>query len=406
MNTYKDYYLRNNPFPATPIVDPSNSDDRINGTIYNPDIMFEEIRSFEGKIRRRSPLIYVENSDFVRGVGKSALLVQQWRQLRNQKGTTSIYVRSEKKFGLADFATRFISRWHQDGYLWPVVLRTLASYVRENPQGGITAAAAERFAETFPQLPLRTISLLNFMVYNPDQLITDLAVWAQRQVGEGLHLELAQVFFKSYLTDPRTFTDAYPGILRKYKWDNITMLAALYHLLKLGGYEFHYLFLDQFEDVVHGLSGKSLITFNTEMRRLIEASIGQATLIVTLHPGATNTLSSNEGGDITSIAPLDQRHVVDVRSLAKERADQLAQTYLDHFRVAEPSPPNALYPFTPEAIQRIYEAAKGNIRAYLQALNYAIEKGIDAGYPPIDERFLVEHHSDITGRVHADEVTL
>jgi len=117
-------------------------------------------------------------------------------------------------------------------------------------------------------------------------------------------------------------------------------------------------------------------------------------------------LSSNEGGDITSIAPLDQRHVVDVRSLAKERADQLAQTYLDHFRVAEPSPPNVLYPFTPEAIQRIYEAAKGNIRAYLQALNYAIEKGIDAGYPPIDERFLVEHHSDITGRVHADEVTL
>jgi hypothetical protein len=406
MNSYRDYYLSDNPFPATPIVDPSKRDDRINGTIYNPDIMIEEIRSFESKIRRRPPLIYVENSDFVRGVGKSALLVQQWRQLRKQKGTTSIYVRSEKKFGLADFATRFISHWHQDGYLWSAVLNALDAYIGENPQGAITAAAAERFAETFPQLPQRAISLLNFMVYNPDQLITDLAVWAHCQIGDEMPLELAHAFFKSYLTDPRTFTDAYPAVLRKHKWDNIAMLAGVYHLLKLGGYEFHYLFLDQFEDVVHGLSGKSLITFNTEMRRLIEASIGQATLIVTLHPGATNTLSGNEGGDITSIAPLDQRHVVDVRSLAKERAEQLAQTYLDHFRITESSPPSALYPFTAEAIKKIYEAAKGNIRAYLQALNYAIEKGIDAGCPLIDEKFLTEHHSDITGRVHADEVTL
>ena len=35
MNSYRDYYLRDNPFPATPIVDPSKSDDRINGTIYS-----------------------------------------------------------------------------------------------------------------------------------------------------------------------------------------------------------------------------------------------------------------------------------------------------------------------------------------------------------------------------------
>jgi len=142
------------------------------------------------------------------------------------------------------------------------------------------------------------------------------------------------------------------------------------------------------------------------MRRLIEASIGRATLIVSLHPGATNTLSGSEGGDITSIAPLDQRHVVDVRRLTEEGASQLVQTYLDHFRLAESPPPNALYPFTPEAIEEIYRAAKGNIRACLQAFNYAVEKGGDEGCSIIDEDFLIKHHSDITGRVHADEVIL
>jgi hypothetical protein len=98
MNSYKDYCLSDNPFPTTPILDPTSDNDRTNGRIFNTDIMVEEIKSLQSKIRRRLPLIYVENSDFVRGVGKSALIVQQWRQLRKDKGVTSIYIRSEKKF--------------------------------------------------------------------------------------------------------------------------------------------------------------------------------------------------------------------------------------------------------------------------------------------------------------------
>jgi hypothetical protein len=406
MSFYSDYCLSDNPFPTTPLLNPNSHDARINGTIYNPDIMAEEIRSFQGKIRRRPPLIYIENSDFVRGVGKSALMIQQWRQLQNRQNLTSIYVRSEKKLKPADFAGRVISQWHQLGYLWSVLLRVLSAYVQEKPDGEITSAAVEAFTQTFPQLPLRIISLLNFMVYNPRRLITDLAAWAHRKAGDGLPLKIADGFFKSYLTDPRTFLDAYPKSLRRQKWDDITMIAAVYNLLTLGGYTYHYLFFDQFEDVVHGLSGQSLITFNTEMRRLIEASIGRATMVVSLHPGANATLSSAEGGDITSIAPLDQRHVVSVWPLTGNEASLLARTYLDYFRPPQSIPPSPLYPFTTEAIEQICDTYKGNVRACLQAFNYAIEKGVDKGFPVINEAFLVEHHADITGRVHADEVIL
>ena len=117
-------------------------------------------------------------------------------------------------------------------------------------------------------------------------------------------------------------------------------------------------------------------------------------------------IGSDEGGDIRSIAPLDQRHVVSVWPLTKEEASQLAQTYLDHFRPSESPPPNALYPFSTGAIEEICGTFKGNIRACLQAFNYAVEKGIDEGYSVIDGDFLVKHHADITGRVHADEVIL
>ena len=94
MSFCSSYYLRDNPFPTTPVLEPSDSDIRINGTIYNPEIMADEISSLRSKIRRRPPLIYIENSDFVRGVGKSALIVQQWRQLQQDPTLTSIYLRS------------------------------------------------------------------------------------------------------------------------------------------------------------------------------------------------------------------------------------------------------------------------------------------------------------------------
>ena len=75
MNSYEPFFLKENPFPVTPLLDPSSGDDKVNGRIYNPHIREDEIKSFESKIRQRPPLIYIENSVFERGVGKSALLV-------------------------------------------------------------------------------------------------------------------------------------------------------------------------------------------------------------------------------------------------------------------------------------------------------------------------------------------
>jgi len=328
MNLYEPYYLRDNPFPAAPLLDPNSDDDRENGKIYNPHIREVETCSFESKIRQRPPLIYIENSVFERGVGKSALLVQQWRQLQKQADVTSIYIRSKEKLRPVDFAARLIERWHQEGHLWAVVLQTLATYVKDNPQSELPQAGLNLFKEKFPCLPIRPISLTHFNVFNPKRLIGDLANLAHHQAGAHLHIDLAKVFFETYLTDPNKFLEVCPAILRKQKTDHIAMLAGVYRLLRLGGYQYHYLFFDQFEDVIHGMSGKALITFNAEMRRLIEASLRQATITVTLHPGAALALSTHEGGDIRSIAPRDPRHVVDVRPLTREGAHQLALTYL------------------------------------------------------------------------------
>lgn len=406
MSTYERYYLIDNPFPTAPILDPNSDDDRVNGKIYNPHIREAEIQSFESKIRQKLPLIYIENSEFERGVGKSALLVQQWRQLQAQADMTSIYIRSTERLKPADFAARVIERWHYEGHLWAVILQTLVLYVNENPHGEIPTAGLNLFREKYPRLPQRPISLHNFNVFNPKRLTGDLAAMVQERTGDYLSPDLAKLFFETYLTEPDKFLQSYPSILKKQKTDNIALIAGVYRWLRMGGYQYHYLFFDQFEDVVHGLSGKALITFNTELRRLIEASMGLATITVTLHPGATQALSTHEGGDIRSIAPLDSRHVVDVRRLTKEGAHQLALTYLEHYRLSSAAQSDPLYPFTSEAVNTIHAASQGNIRACLQAFNYAIVCGMDAGFAAIDQDFLVDHHTEITGRIHPEDINL
>jgi hypothetical protein len=406
MNSCDNYYLTDNPFPATPILDPNSDDDRVNGRIYNPHIREAEILSFENKIRQRLPLIYIENSVFERGVGKSALLVQQWRQLQAESNVTSLYIRSKENIKPSELVTRLIDSWHYQGHLWPAVIRMLDAYVKENPHGEITSAGVDHFKDRFPEIPTRPVSLSSFNVFNPKLLINSLALLAHQQAGDNLHIELARAFFDSYLTDPTKFLENYPSILRKQKWDDITMLASIYRLLKLGGYHYHFLFFDQFEDAVTGLTGKALIGFNTQMRRLIETSMNQATITITLHPGAAQAISTHEGGDIRSLAPHDSRYVVDVLPLTKDGAYQLARTYLSHYRLPAAATLDPLYPFTSDAVDAIHTASRGNIRSCLQAFNYAIVCGIDAGCVPIDGAFLVEHHAEITGRVHPEDINL
>ena len=221
MSLYEPYYLRDNPFPATPLLDPSSNDDRVNGKIYNPHIRETEIHSFESKMSQRPPLIYIENLEFERGVGKSALLVQQWRQLQKQAEVTSIYIRSTEKFRPVDFAARLIERWHQEGHLWAVVLQVLATYVKDDSQSGMSLAGFSLFKQKLPELPTRPFSLTHFNVFNPKRLINDLTNLAHRQAGDHLHIDLARAFFEAYLTDPNQFLQTYPAAgMCQALWDN------------------------------------------------------------------------------------------------------------------------------------------------------------------------------------------
>lgn len=400
---YRPYYLTDNPFPADSSLNLGHSDKRINGTIFNEEIFEEELAELDKRLRRRMNLIYCQNtSEFVRGVGKSAIIAHAWRKLSESGGhITTVYIRSTEKQTPAALSKQVISEWHREGFLWRVLGQSLGRYVEAAPSPEITPEGVKLLVQK--KWPVDRVDLRAFLCYNPSRLMKSLAAWACAE-RKALYREIAACFFESYLSSPGELLTQYPRVLRKFKWDEIEMVRSGLELMDLGGFEYHYLFFDQFEDAIHGLRGKDLIVFSSEMRRLLEAGIGRMSIIVTLHPGAVTTLEAPEGQEFVTLAPLDGRHRVDVEPLNPSDTEALAITYLEGFRTE--TPPDPLFPLTREAVGHIHEVAEGNIREILTGFSLCIEEGVDAGHPLLTLDLLHSKHEEITGRISPEHISL
>lgn len=400
---YRPYHLTDNPFPLDSSLNLTHPDRRINGSIFNEEIFEEELRELDKRLRRRINLIYCQNrSEFILGVGKSAIIAHTWRKYR-EKGSnvTSVYIRSQKKHTPAIMAGQVISEWHREGFFWTTLAQCLERYVQAVPSPEIRPEGAKLLVEQ--KWPVDRVDLRSFLCHNPARLMRSLTAWA---CGErrALSPDIAAAFFEGYLTSPWDFLTAYPKALRKFKWDEIEMLRNTLELMDLGGFEYHYLFFDQFEDPIHGLRGKELIEFSSEMRRLLEAGIGRVSIIATLHPGAETTLEAPEGQEFTTLAPLDGRHRVLVKLLKPCDAESLAVTYLQEFRTD--TPPDPLFPLTSEAVQHIHKVTEGNIRKILTGFSFCIEEGADAGHPLVTLEFVHGKHEEILAKISPKHISL
>lgn len=400
---YRPYYLTDNPFPADSSLRLAAPDKRFNGDIFNEEIFEEEIAELDKRLRRRMNLVYCQNaSEFVRGVGKSAIIVHAWRKLvQKGGGVTSIYVRTTKDHTPTALSRQVISEWHHKGFLWNVLARCLERYVDGASSPEIRPEGVSLLIQQ--EWPVDRVDLRAFLCYNPPRLMNSLTDWACSE-RNALSPDIAMAFFESYLSSPRDFLTAYQKPLKKLKGDEIEMLHNCLELLTLGGFEYHYLFFDQFEEPFHGLRGAKLIAFSSEMRRLIEAGVGRMSIVVTLHPVAVMTLEAPEGQEFITLAPLDRRHRVDVKTLDPSDAEELARTYLEEFRTG--TAPDPLYPLTAEAIHHIHAQAEGTVRNILTGFYLCIEEGVDEDCPEITLDFVHSKHEEITGKLSPERISL
>jgi hypothetical protein len=392
---YAPYLVKENPFPAVAIVDPKKADIRVNGEIFRAEIVREEVSSLREKIEKKTSMVYVAGLKFDKGIGKSALIVHEWRRLRSLENATSILIRCNPKDKPTDLALAIASEWHEHRYLWKATQKLLSQFAQTRDDVRISSDSIDTMFGAYPSPPERLPLTLYTHVTSSDRLAKVFARWIASLSGQ-LSSQFLEQFFTIYLDKPAEF----PERVSKFRIrgvDEVDIYASLLEVLFVSGYKDNFVFLDQLEDAIMPLPAGRIGEFCLDLKRILEASIGRAVMVVTLHPDSEMKLDTQAAQHLLKVAPTDAAHRVDVLALeaTKNDAVELAAEYMNRFRSDVPK--HSTFPLDTDVIRYIAFLKEGNVRSTLQQLHECLKFGASNGHPAITLNYVLEHHKETMG---------
>jgi hypothetical protein len=395
MEDYAPYLLKENPFPAVAIVDPKKRDIRVNGEIFREEILREEVASLREKIEKRTSMIYVAGLKFDKGIGKSALIVHEWRRLSNLPNTTSVLVRCDSKDKPEDLALAIVLEWHERSILWKATHSLLSRFSQAREDVRVSPDAIDTMFNAYPTPPERVPLTLYTHVTSPERFAKMFGGWAS-SLGNQLNSLFLEQFFSLYLTKPAEL----PERISRFRirgLDEIDMYTNLLELLFQSGFENNFVFLDQLEDAIMPIPAGKIGEFCLGFKQMLEAGIGRAVMVVTLHPDSEMKLDTPAAQHLLKVAPTDAAHRVDVLALETTGNDalELAAEYMNHFRTGLPNYPT--FPIETEVMRYIAFLQEGNMRRILQQLHECLKFGASNGNPVITLDYVCEHHKETMG---------
>jgi hypothetical protein len=392
LSDFSQYNLKENPFPETAVIDPLSEDIRLNGDIFYEPIFKKEIENLQRKTTQGTNVVYLAGIQFDRGIGKSALMINHMRRLKCSTECTCAYVRCNEKEKPKDVVRKVIEQWHYCGYLWEAFKIAFLAFSKAQNDLLLAPDAVESLFRANCTMPETLPLSLYTHTRDNERAATLFTNWASSNVkasSKGL-----AILAKEYLSSPTNFVKT----IESKTIDIFDLYEACLRLLTSFRYKRHYIFLDQFEDLIMGTSKASINKFALEMKSFIRASSGLATIFVTLHPNSETSLRVPAAQDMTGVAPLDAVHRIDVMVLDTkgDSAILLAEEYFRRFRIS--NSPYTTYPIEPELLEFICYLQRGLIRGFLQQLHNALVFGVNNGYPELTYNYAKDHPLEILGR--------
>jgi len=389
--------LTDNPFPQVATVDPTSPNIRTNGSIYNEEIVRDQIEALRQRLERRENLIYAQNTKFTYGVGKSALIAREWRRLQEQSPESTVYMRCGRGMlasSVDGVCNTIVEAWLKNGALWKAFCGVLKKYVSQSRNSDLDRGTVDTLVSMHQKMPT-TVSARALMLWDTRGVVENLASWLEG-ISSRIQHDIAIDYLTCMLSTPRKFGESYP---KKAKRREVTAFITVSDLLRIGDVGHLYIFLDQFEELFHGRGKRELAELASGMRQILESCSDHATFVVTLHPSAAMQLRSADSQSLTTIAPVDDRHVVDLPNITPTDAVRLAQTYIDRFRIPGAEKSSGSEPLDEECVKRIAVDRDGNLRDILQTLYACVEEAVENGVSRIDSQFFEDHYRHITGKV-------
>ena len=392
MFDYQEYLLKDNPFPVTAVVDPYDQDPRVNGAIFQDTIFKKETKELREKTARRTNLIYISGIEHVKGIGKSALMINHWRECRLKPESTALYIKLDLKDKTRNICIKILEAWHNEETLWKAFQKIFTSYSETQSNPMLQTDSVQYLFEKHPKL-CQTLPLTRYTQIRDTKTLADkCATYLQTKLG--VNPNNVSPLLEKYLTNPAS----YPDTLNKRSVDPVAVFKDILKLLIHAGYKHHYVFLDQFEDMIMGTTKRGIGKLSLELKNMLIAAKRNVSFYVTLHPNSEMQLRIPSANVFTGIAPIDTIHRVNVMVLDKrgDQAVQLTKAYFDYYRTKEP--PYSTYPIQEDLVNFICYLQEGNIRALLQQLYNCIEYGTIKELEEITLKYALEHPLDILGR--------
>ena len=392
---YGPYRLKDNPFPQNGTVDVFSDDPRINGDIFFDGVFVKELAALGQMIESQTNMIYVAGLLFDRGVGKSATLSHAWRQIKQRPDLFVAFVRCTKSAPTnrpAGMCAAVVQQLHEQGCIWRAFWRLMPRYSEERKSLLFTRSSIETLSNAFPA-PVDSLPLpLYTQVADPARLAKDVAKWLQESFKCGDHLSSALA--DSYLTKPNSF----PARLTGRGFDTIGAYGDVLALLRSGGFDFGCVFLDQFEDSVMSTPTGKMGEFGLGIGRILEASSGKASVVVTLHHDSEEKLNSSPAvQNLQASAPIDEERRISLNALepASALAIPLVTEYMKRYR--EGTAPDETFPLDPKVVRYVCFLKKGLIGPILQQLHECIDYGVTHGYKRLDMDLVLQDHDMMMG---------
>lgn len=413
---YELYNLRENPFPASPFVNPESNDARSNGDIYEPSIRREEYDIIQENFLKvpqndlnHLRLGYIIDTSYIgRGNGKSAFLVNLQKRINNDfaisvsnglnkcfaltlvpepGGKTKTFESFVELFANGIFRSNII-----DDCLTTLRLETILDLHK-----GFDVSA--NFAD---ESDLRA-KLGTDKWYSSKKL--DFRQISQH-ISANNYLKSVPREFPIYSMGPllsqvsnqKDFIEYYSSLKRgKPKFEFV--FSHIVSLFLAAGFNGAYVFVDDFERIPDFQSERQKRDFALELRTCLfdglytNARMGFYNFILVLHAGVPRLIQAAwDQSGLEQRSPIffkgTPKNVIRFEKITLEGAFSLVQKYLQSYRTTPAGDPFA--PFSKEAVAKIAELSEFNASKILKMSYEVLERARDKNATLIDADFVSE----------------
>lgn len=424
LDRYAFFGLSDNPFPASPFVNPDSRDARTNGEIYEPSIRQAEYDKFRRsflEIAQSDPnhlrLGYLMDTSYVgRGNGKSAFLLHLQKQINKDFAfdVSNGYNRCFSTRVVPDPSGKtktfenFVDQLASSIFLSTVIDDALASLRLEALiELDSSFTPRDHFAN---EEELR--SKLNSEGWYKSNGIDFRRI--HQHILESERLQNLPYEFPLYQTSPlipqvistEDFIAYYQSLKRgRIRYDFIfSHLVEFFSAARFNG---AYIFVDDFERIPDFQSARQKQDFAVELRNCLfdgpfrNARVGFFNLLLVLHAGIPRLIQNAwEQSGLEHRAPIfykggTPRHVIRFEKIGADDTMSLLRTYLNKYRVG-PHRKSDLEPFTEEAVITMAELSEYNASRLLKIAYEAIERAADHNRRVIDENFVLTEVDALT----------